>query len=93
MENDSQAEMKLLREEITTLKSALASVTAQTQALNMLAQALVILHPEPTALLMVFEHAIPEANTLTLPRNLSEEDVVALSYEREWILRLLRTRG
>ncbi|GKT21179.1 hypothetical protein [Acidovorax sp. SUPP3334] len=93
MENDSQAETQLLRQEINTLKSTLASVTAQVQALNMLAQALVILHPEPTALLMVFEHAIPEANVLAMPRDLSDEDLSAITYEREWILRLLRTRG
>ncbi|WCM86449.1 hypothetical protein [Acidovorax sp. NCPPB 3576] len=93
MDNHPQAEIELLRQEIRTLKSALANVTAQVHPLNMLAQALVILHQEPTALLMVFEHAIPEANAPDLPFHLENEEVEQLTHQSEWILRLLRTRG
>ncbi len=93
MDNHPQAEIELLREEIRTLKSALANVTTQVQPLNMLAQALVILHQEPTALRMVFEHAIPEASAPDLPFLVEEEDLERLAHQREWILRLLRTRG
>ncbi|GKS73803.1 hypothetical protein AVME950_02925 [Acidovorax sp. SUPP950] len=93
MDNHPQAEIELLREEIRTLKSALANVTTQVQPLNMLAQALVILHQEPAALRMVFEHATPEASAPDLPFLMEEEEAERLAHQREWILRLLRTRG